>query len=229
MKGSHSESGLGCDELVVRFGATTALHRVTLRVGGGEMIAVTGPSGSGKSTLLRCLAGLQRPDAGAVWFQGRDLVTLTDAQRAEVRRRSFGFVFQFSELLPELTLAENVGLPLELNHVRSTTRRNRVEELAERLDIADLMARRPGEVSGGQAQRAAVARALAHRPSVVFADEPTGALDSVNGSLVLTALSALARDEGASVLLVTHEDRRAQVADRQVMVVDGRLHPVACA
>ena len=140
-----------------------------------------------------------------------------------MRRRSFGFVFQFAELVPELTIAENIGLPLELNGIGARERRTRVGHLANRLAIDHLLSRRPTEVSGGQAQRAAVARALAHRPSVVFADEPTGALDSTNGTLVLDALIGLARDEGGAVLLVTHEDARAAAADRRIALADGRL------
>jgi putative ABC transport system ATP-binding protein len=211
--------------LSLAFGATVALANASATVDQGEVVAIVGPSGCGKSTLLYCLAGLLRPDQGTVRFEGRDLAKSSDAARSELRRSRFGFVFQFAELVPELTLRENIALPLELNGVRGSQRRRRVGELLDLLDLSAAADRRPAKVSGGQAQRAAVARALAIQPQVVFADEPTGALDSVNGRAVLEALVRLARDEGSSVLLVTHDAEIAKTADRLVLMRDGGVLP----
>src|SRR4051812_33329576 len=171
--------------LSLNFGRTTALSGVDLAVGASEVVAVMGSSGSGKSTLLHCPAGILRPDAGEVRFAGERIDQLSERERSALRRKDFGFVFQFGELVPELTLAENVALPLRLAGLSRRTAETRGLELLERLEVADVAGKRSSEVSGGQAQRAAVARALVHRPRVVFADEPTGALDTVNGELVL--------------------------------------------
>jgi putative ABC transport system ATP-binding protein len=198
-----------------------ALANASVTVAEGEMVALVGPSGSGKTSLLYCLSRLVRPDSGSVRFDGIELADLSDAAAAKIRRQQFGFVFQFAELVPELTLAENVALPLELLRTRRRTIGHRVETLLERLGIAELSQRKPDQVSGGQAQRAAVARALIHRPSVIFADEPTGALDSASGQTVLTALLELARDAGTAIVLVTHDDKVAAATDRQVFVHDG--------
>lgn len=207
----------------VRFGATPALRDVSVAVAAGETMAIMGRSGSGKSTLLHCLAGLIAPDEGEVWFQGRRLDTLNDAQRSNERLLNMGMVFQFGFLVPELTLAENVALPLMLAGARRRATTGRVGELLHRLDITDVADRRPGAVSGGQMQRAAIARALAHRPAVVFADEPTGALDTVTGQLALEALVAAARADGTAVVIVTHEARLASYCDREIVLVDGAL------
>ncbi|MBM7786971.1 ABC transporter ATP-binding protein [Tenggerimyces flavus] len=209
-------------ELSLAFGATTALDDLSIDIQAGEIVAVMGPSGSGKSTLLHCLAGILRPDGGEVLFEDRSVTGLSEGARSALRLRSFGFVFQFSDLLPELTLRENVVLPLQLNRSPRDAMR-KASGLLEALEIDDIAGRRPAEVSGGQVQRAAVARALVHEPSVVFADEPTGALDSVAGELVLTALIKLARSNGASVVLVTHDHRVAAHADREVILRDGRV------
>lgn len=204
------------------YGETVALASASATVSAGEIVALVGPSGSGKSTLLYCMSGLVAPDSGTVSFLGQSLFGLGDTARSDLRRKHFGFVFQFAELVPELTLRENVTLPLEINGVGRRERRTRVAELVERLGISAEADRRPSQVSGGQAQRAAVARALVHRPKVVFADEPTGSLDSRNGDVVLAALVDVARQDGTSVVLVTHDEKIAQSADRRLSVMDGR-------
>jgi putative ABC transport system ATP-binding protein len=213
---------LDCRALVKRFGATPALDGASLRVEPRELVAVMGPSGSGKSTLLHCAAGILPPDAGEVLYDGRDVGRLPDAERSRLRRSEFGFVFQFGRLVPELSCAENVALPLRLAGVPRRTARARAAEWLARLEVAELAQRLPGDVSGGQGQRVAVARALVTEPRVVFADEPTGALDSLNGERVMQLLTAAARESGAAVVLVTHEPRVAAYADREVIVRDGR-------
>jgi putative ABC transport system ATP-binding protein len=168
-----------------------------------------GPSGSGKSTLLHCLAGIFQPDQGEVWFDGKRLDTLSDNKRTELRRTAFGFVFQFGQLVPELTVADNIAMPLLLNHVRRKTAYDRASAWLPRLGLDGLGGRRSGELSGGQAQRVAVARALVAKPKVLFADEPTGSLDTLTGEMVMDLLVGLAREEGATVVLVTHDARVA--------------------
>ncbi|MFF8830336.1 ABC transporter ATP-binding protein [Streptomyces sp. NPDC015131] len=209
------------------YGATRALVDARIAVRAGEVVAVMGPSGSGKSTLLHCLAGIVRPDTGTVTYDGRDVTAMSDAGRSALRRGDFGFVFQFGQLVPELTCAENVALPLRLGGTRRRQAERRAAEWLERLEAADAGGKRPGEVSGGQAQRVAVARALVTAPRVVFADEPTGALDSLNGERVMRLLGDAARDTGAAVILVTHEARVAAYADREVIVRDGRIRDLA--
>jgi putative ABC transport system ATP-binding protein len=208
-------------ELRKSFGATPALRGASIAVRAGEVVAVMGPSGSGKSTLLHCLAGIVRPDGGAACYRGVDLAALSDSARSGLRRQDFGFVFQFGQLVPELTCLQNVALPLRLGRVPRREAEAVAREWLDRLEVAGTADQRPGETSGGQGQRVAVARALVTRPSVVFADEPTGALDSFNAERVLDLLVDAARQTGASVLLVTHEARVAAYADREVVVRDG--------
>jgi putative ABC transport system ATP-binding protein len=215
--------------LVKAFGATPALDGAGLAVDGGEIVAVMGPSGSGKSTLLHCLAGIVRPDAGRVEYAGRDVSAMSDAARSALRRAEFGFVFQFGQLVPELPCVENVALPLRLEGVGRREAARRATAWLERLEVADVARARPGEVSGGEGQRVAVARALVGEPRVVFADEPTGALDSFNGERVMTLLTAAAGESGAAVVLVTHEPRVAAYADREVVIRDGRTRDLARA
>jgi putative ABC transport system ATP-binding protein len=205
------------------FGVTPALRGADLAVQPGEVLAVMGPSGSGKSTLLHCLAGVLRPDAGEVWFAGRRVDRLGERERTVLRRTRFGFVFQFGQLVPELPAIENVMLPLLLAGSARSAARDRAVRLFRHLDLDGLQARRPGELSGGQAQRVAVARALVARPEVIFADEPTGSLDSLAGERVMETLVDAARDQGATVVLVTHEARVAAYADREVVVRDGQV------
>jgi putative ABC transport system ATP-binding protein len=210
-------------ELRKRFGETTALAGVSLRIDAGEIVAVMGPSGSGKSTLLHCLAGILRPDEGEVWLEGERIDALPEGPRTKLRRTAFGFVFQLGQLVAELSLEENVALPLLLS---ARTRKEAIPAAAAwlaRLGIEDVGSHRPGAVSAGQAQRAAVARALIHGPRVVFADEPTGALDSLAGEQVMELLVGSAREQEAAVLLVTHDVRVAAYADREVIIRDGRI------
>lgn len=219
-------------DISIAFGATPALRGGSLSVAAGEVVAVMGPSGSGKSTLLHCLAGILVPDAGEVRFAGRRIDTLREQERSALRRDRFGFVFQFGQLVPELSAVENVALPLLLNGTRRAAALSEAGAWFERLDLAGLERRRSGELSGGQAQRVALARGLVSHPDVLFADEPTGALDSLTGEQVMELLSATARQQGTTVVLVTHEPRVAAYADREVIVRDGKitsLSPAAAA
>jgi putative ABC transport system ATP-binding protein len=210
-------------ELQKRFGSTLALDGLSLRIGGGEIVAILGPSGSGKSTVLLCLAGILLPDSGDVRYRGRSLGEVPEAVRTRLRRDEFGFVFQFGQLVPELTALDNVSLPLRLAGLRRRDAVARAHEFLGSLGVDDVAHQRAGEMSGGQAQRVAVARALVSRPRVIFADEPTGSLDSTNGELVMELLVSTAREQGASVVLVTHEPQVAAYADREIVVRDGRL------
>ncbi|RJQ87662.1 ABC transporter ATP-binding protein [Amycolatopsis panacis] len=203
------------------FGSTTALRGASVEVTAGEVLAVMGPSGSGKSTLLHCLAGIIAPDSGSIQYGGLDLVAMSDKQRSALRRTEFGFVFQFGQLVPELTCLENVALPLRLAGTARKTAEAKAMEWLERLEVEGVAAKRPGDASGGQGQRVAVARALVTGPKVVFADEPTGALDSLNGEKVMRMLTEAARETNAAVVLVTHEPRVAAYSDREVVVRDG--------
>ncbi|RKN07643.1 ABC transporter ATP-binding protein [Streptomyces radicis] len=211
------------------YGATPALAGADFAIASGEVVAVMGPSGSGKSTLLHCLAGIVPPDGGTVSYAGRDLAGLSDAGRSALRRGDFGFVFQFGQLVPELTCEENVALPLRLTGVGRKEAGARAAEWLGRLEVDDVRHHRPGQISGGQGQRVAVARALVNNPRVLFADEPTGALDSLNGERVMELLVSAARDTGAAVVLVTHESRVAAYSDREVVVRDGRARDMAGA
>jgi putative ABC transport system ATP-binding protein len=210
-------------DICYSFGKTTALAGASLSVTGGEILAVMGPSGSGKSTLLHCLAGIFTPESGEVWFDGQRLDTLSDNKRTELRRTAFGFVFQFGQLVPELTVADNVALPLLLNRVSRKAAYARANAWLPRLGLDGLNARRTGELSGGEAQRVALARALVAQPKVLFADEPTGSLDTLTGEMVMDLLVSIAREEGTTVVLVTHDARVAAYADREVMVRDGTV------
>ncbi|MFE5766916.1 ABC transporter ATP-binding protein [Streptomyces sp. NPDC056485] len=204
------------------YGSTAALDGADFSIHPGEVVAVMGPSGSGKSTLLHCLAGIVPPDSGTVTYAGRELSAMNDAERSALRRGEFGFVFQFGQLVPELTCVENVALPLRLAGVKRKQAERTALEWMARLEVAELGRKRPGEVSGGQGQRVAVARALVTGPRVLFADEPTGALDSLNGELVMQLLTEAARSANAAVVLVTHETRVAAYSDREIVVRDGR-------
>ena len=209
-------------DLYKSFGPTRALDGAALSVAAGEVLAIMGASGSGKSTLLHCLAGIVRPDSGTVGYRGADLAGMDDKGRSALRRTDFGFVFQFGQLVPELSCLENVALPLRLTGARRKQAEAEATEWLARLEVDELARRRPGDVSGGQAQRVAVARALVTGPKVVFADEPTGALDSLNGEKVMRMLTQAARETHAAVVLVTHEPRVAAYSDREILVRDGR-------
>jgi putative ABC transport system ATP-binding protein len=203
------------------YGPTAALAGASIHIESGEIVAVMGPSGSGKSTLLHCLAGIVQPDAGTVTYDGRQVSAMSDVERSALRRGEFGFIFQFGQLIPELTCLENVALPLRLSGVKRREAERRAGAWLEQLEVTDVAAKLPGQVSGGQGQRVAVARALVTGARVIFADEPTGALDSLNGERVMVALTRAARETGAAVVLVTHEARVAAYGDREVVVRDG--------
>ncbi|MCX4472647.1 ABC transporter ATP-binding protein [Micromonospora sp. NBC_01655] len=211
-------------DVVLSFGETPALRGASVSVAPGEIVAIMGPSGSGKSTLLHCLAGILVPNAGEIHFDGRRIDTLDENQRSALRRDCFGFVFQFGQLVPELTAEENVALPLLLGGVKRTAALKQARPWFERLGLAGLERRRSGELSGGQAQRVALARGLVARPGALFADEPTGALDSLTGEQVMDLLVVSAREQGTTVVLVTHDARVAAYADRQVIVRDGKVN-----
>lgn len=204
---------------------THALAGVDLSITRGESLAIMGPSGSGKTTLLHCLAGIITPTSGRVTWQGRPVSAMSDAERTLLRRTDFGFVFQSGQLLPELPADENVALPLML----AGTPRKEATEMARRwlayLGLAGMEARRPGELSGGQAQRVAIARALVTSPGVIFADEPTGALDQQTGSDVLDVLINSTRATGSALVVVTHDPEVAAKCSRVIHMRDGRIEP----
>ena len=210
-------------DVIKSFGQTPALRGATIAVQKGEILAVMGPSGSGKSTLLHCLAGILVPDHGEVWFAGQRLDTLGENRRSDLRRDRFGFVFQSGQLVPELTAEENVALPVLLSGSRRKPALAQARPWFGRLGLDGLENRRSGELSGGQAQRVALARGLVGQPDILFADEPTGSLDSVSGELVMSLLTRAAREHGTTVILVTHDARVAAYADREVIVRDGQV------
>jgi putative ABC transport system ATP-binding protein len=209
--------------LVRRFGTVAALDGVDLAIEPGESVAATGPSGSGKSTLLHCLAGIERPDGGAVHLDGHRIDDLSDRERTALRRSRFGFVFQSGHLLPELPADENVALPLLLGGVDRAAAVARARSWFGPLGLDGLADRRPGELSGGEAQRVTIARALVTEPSVVFADEPTAALDRATGRDVVALLIGAARTARAGVLIVTHDPEVAAACDRTISLRDGSL------
>ena len=213
-------------DVIKSFGQTPALRGASLTVSPGEILAIMGPSGSGKSTLLHCLAGIFAPDHGEVWFDGGRLDTLGEDERTKLRRTAFGFVFQFGQLVPELTAADNVALPLLLNRTRRRAAYKTADTWLDKLGVGDKGGRRTGELSGGEAQRVAVARALALAPKAIFADEPTGSLDSLTGEKVMDLLTDLAREQGATVVIVTHDARVAAYAERVATVRDGIVFSV---
>jgi ABC-type lipoprotein export system ATPase subunit len=202
-----------------------ALAGVDLEVSAGELVALVGPSGSGKSTLLHLAGGLDLPDAGRVLVGGRDLAGLSVTERARARRRDIGFVFQFFHLLPTLTVAENVELPLLLDRQRG--RRARVDELLARVGIDHRAGHLPAELSGGEMQRAAIARALVAKPELLLADEPTGNLDSATGAEVLKLLAEVVAEVSTALVMVTHDEAAAALADRVLHLRDGRLTDLA--
>jgi putative ABC transport system ATP-binding protein len=208
-------------ELVLSFGETPALRGASVTVKKGEVLAVMGPSGSGKSTLLHCLAGILVPDSGEIHIDGERLDIMSEKQRSSLRRDRFGFVFQFGQLVPELTAEENIALPLLLGGARREEALRVARTWFERLQLEGLERHRSGEMSGGQAQRVALARGLVANPEVLFADEPTGSLDSLTGELVMDLMTSVVREERTTVVLVTHEARVAAYADREVIVRDG--------
>ena len=202
-------------------GAVVALDGVTVQLPVGSFTAVMGPSGSGKSTFLNVAAGLDRPSAGAVTLGDTDLTRLSERRLTVLRRERIGFVFQAFNLLPSLTVAQNIGLPMRLDGHRP--RRSAVREVAARVGLEKRLHHRPSQLSGGQQQRVAIARAVVTRPEVVFADEPTGALDSRTGREVLALLREIVDKDGRTVVMVTHDPAAAAWADRVILLADGRL------
>ena len=228
---SPAAPGTGAEEAVAlravtkvyrsRGGAVAALHEVTLAFAAGSFTAVMGPSGSGKSTLLQCAAGLDRPTWGEIQVAGHDLAGLSEAKLTVLRRERIGFVFQSFNLMPSLTAELNVALPLRLAGRRPGHRQ--VQEALAAVGLEGRARHRPAELSGGQQQRVAIARALVTGPEVIFADEPTGALDSATGREVLSLLRGLTGRKGRTVIMVTHDPAAAAWADRVVFLADGRL------
>ncbi len=201
-----------------------AVDEVTLEVRAGKFLALLGSSGSGKSTLLNLIAGLDRPSAGAIFAHGRDLAAMSSLELARHRNRTVGMVFQAFNLMPRMTLEENVELPLRLAEVERGERAGRVREALDRVGLNQRLAHRPGELSGGEQQRAALARALVNRPTILLADEPTGNLDSRTGEEILNLLGEINRSLGMTVVMVTHERALAErFAHRVAFLSDGRL------
>lgn len=205
------------------FGATRALRGVSLAVHPGEVLAIMGPSGSGKSTLLHSLAAIASIDSGEITFDGSRIDTLSDGQRSRLRRTSFGFVFQFGQLVPELTAHDNVALPLLLNGIARQQAYASASSWLEEVGLTDKARRLPGELSGGEAQRVAIARAMVIEPRILFADEPTGSLDSLNSEHVMELFITTAKDHGTTVIMVTHEPTIAAYADGEIVVRDGQI------
>jgi putative ABC transport system ATP-binding protein len=220
-----SEAIVQATDVTRRYGegdaAVDALRGVSVEFPAGAFTAIMGPSGSGKSTLMHVLAGLDRPTSGTVMIDGKDITKMDDGELTQLRRDSIGFVFQFFNLVPVLNAEENVLLPLSIAGRRPD--RAWVEQLMDTVGIADRRTHRPSELSGGQQQRVALARALVSRPAVVFADEPTGNLDSKTSDEVLRLLRRAVDEFGQSVVMVTHEQHAASYADRRIELVDGRI------
>lgn len=212
------------DDVTKDFGGTPVLSGISLTVAQGETVAIMGPSGSGKSTLLHCMSGVLTPSSGTISLGTEPLSALSDAKRSALRLRRFGFVFQDDQLLPELTAVENVALPAMLNGMSRGKAQKKAMELLDQLALGQLASRRPGQVSGGQAQRIAIARALVTEPAVIFADEPTGALDQTTGHEVMQLLTTITRRLGTTLVMVTHDPAVANWMERRVEIRDGIIH-----
>ena len=215
---------LSLTDITKDFGGGPVLAGISLDIEPGELVAVMGPSGSGKSTLLHCMSGVLTPTHGSVRYGDEELSALGDGPRSRTRLRNFGFVFQDGQLLPELSNVDNVALPAMLNGVSRGAARKRAMELLDQLGLGGLADRRPAQVSGGQAQRVTIARALVANPGVVFADEPTGALDQSTGHEVMQMLTTIVRQAGASLVMVTHDPKVADWMQRRVEIRDGIIH-----
>jgi putative ABC transport system ATP-binding protein len=225
MENGKSGAVVVADDVSRRYGegdtAVDALKGVSLEVAQGKLTAVMGPSGSGKSTLMHILAGLDKPTSGTVEISGTEITTLKDSDLTKLRRRHIGFVFQFFNLLPMLTAEENITLPLSIAGEKVDAEWFR--GLIEKVGLSDRLHHRPAELSGGQQQRVAIARALVSRPTVLFADEPTGNLDSATGGEILTLMRESVDTYGQTTVMVTHEARAAAIADRILFLADGRI------
>ena len=205
------------------YGATEILHGVSLDVKQGEVLAIMGPSGSGKSTLLHSLGAIIPVDSGEISFDNHDIAKFNDNKRSILRRTAFGFVFQFSQLVPELTALDTVALPLLLNGVNRNKAYEEAKKWLNEVGLMDKYESTPSEISGGQAQRVAIARAMVLRPKILFADEPTGSLDSLNSEHIMELFIKTAKDNGTTVIIVTHEPSIAAYADREIIVRDGQV------
>ncbi|MFP4648475.1 MAG: ABC transporter ATP-binding protein [Halorhodospira sp.] len=222
LSGLYKRYPEGDAERVVLDGCDLTLHR-------GEALAIVGPSGSGKSTLLNLIGAMEAPDRGALWFEGRDLALLDETARTHFRRRHLGFIFQQLNLVPTLTVLENLLLPLELNRALDTPGRRHAQALLERVGLQGRGDSFPDHLSGGERQRVAVARALVHGPALLLADEPTGSLDGDTAGLVLALFDELRREQGMAALIATHAEAVAASADRVLALRNGRLQGVVAA
>lgn len=211
-------------DITKSFPQQRVLEGISLTVGDGESVAIMGPSGSGKSTLLHCMSGVLVPDQGEVLFDDRDVAAMSDAERSRLRLEHFGFIFQDGQLLPELTATENVALPQIMRGVSRSQAHMDAVDMLTRLGLGAYVDRYPGQLSGGQGQRVAIARALAGPPSVVFADEPTAALDQATGHEVMQQIVAVCQKFGVTLVVVTHDPKIADWCSRRVEIRDGLIH-----
>ena len=211
-------------DITKSFPQQRVLEGISLTVGDGESVAIMGPSGSGKSTLLHCMSGVLVPDQGEVLFDDRDVAAMSDAERSRLRLEHFGFIFQDGQLLPELTATENVALPQIMRGMSRSQAHNDAVDMLTRLGLGAYVDRYPGQLSGGQGQRVAIARALAGPPSVVFADEPTAALDQATGHEVMQQIVAVCQKFGVTLVVVTHDPKIADWCRRRVEIRDGLIH-----
>ncbi|WP_085956990.1 ABC transporter ATP-binding protein [Corynebacterium fournieri] len=218
------ETMLELRDITKSFPQQRVLEGISLTVGDGESVAIMGPSGSGKSTLLHCMSGVLVPDQGEVLFDGRDVAAMSDAERSRLRLEHFGFIFQDGQLLPELTATENVALPQIMRGVPRSQAHDEAIDMLTRLGLGAYVDRYPGQLSGGQGQRVAIARALAGPPSVVFADEPTAALDQATGHEVMQQIVAVCQKFGVALVVVTHDPKIADWCSRRVEIRDGLIH-----
>lgn len=228
MSGRHArEQVLRCEGLSRHYGSgphrVDALVDAELAIGAGELVVLRGPSGSGKTTLLNLLGGLDAPSAGQVWIGDREITAASEAELVEVRRHEIGYIFQSFALLPVLSAAENIDLPLRIAGMPAAEREARVRELLEVVGLGEHPNQRPDELSGGQQQRLGIARALANAPRLLIADEPTGQLDSVNAEAMMSLIASLVHDRGVAAIVSTHDPRMAAHADRVIEIRDGRL------
>ncbi len=225
MTGSEDRKiAISCRGLVKKFGDVHALNGINLDIPAGQSVAIMGPSGSGKSTLLHCLSGVLSPTEGHVEIGSLKVTSLSDAKRSHLRLSSLGFVFQDGQLIPELPASENIALPLMLTGTPKSTALEKAYTMLDRLGISQLAQRRPAQMSGGQMQRVAIARALVGSPAVIFADEPTGALDQSNGHEVMQMLTTLNEQNGSVLILVTHDSSVARWCERLIEIRDGIVH-----
>ncbi|MCZ2221171.1 ABC transporter ATP-binding protein [Corynebacterium pilbarense] len=218
------ETMLELRDITKSFTQQRVLEGISLTVGDGESVAIMGPSGSGKSTLLHCMSGVLVPDQGEVLFDGQDVAAMSDAERSRLRLEHFGFIFQDGQLLPELTATENVALPQIMRGVPRPQAHDEAIDMLTRLGLGAYVDRYPGQLSGGQGQRVAIARALAGPPSVVFADEPTAALDQATGHEVMQQIVAVCQKFGVTLVVVTHDPKIADWCSRRVEIRDGLIH-----